>query len=292
MEDLLTPVSTAYKNITEAQEDALVEVQKPREPLPKLSFQATNPQEALKILQNEPDFSNLVAVLKYLDTTNDIFLSSPSALGSQLINVLVSDIVLNYWAVLSEKNGAGKSFKHRKERGLLLSSLRNVTGLGAILARLKALINESKKTTKKDGGPNLVQVLKVYLDILEAILDGESLVNALWEGLQTEPTQKQAVLWREIATLIGSGRLLNAAAEAYSIANESSKTVGEAIWIADGIAYSRWLAGNIRYWARHLQLEHDAPWKYLGELLSKSLRLGYPGIEQSLTCMELKLNLA
>lgn len=278
MEDLLKPVSTAYKDTKEVQEDALVEVQKPREAPPKPSFQASNPEEALKILQSEPDFSNLVEVLRYLDTTKDVTLSSPSAIGSQLINVLVSDVLSNYWSVLSDKNDTGKGFKHAKARGYLLSNLTNVMGIGAILARLKALINESKRADKKDAGQNLAQILRDYLETLEAILHGESFIGRLWEQVQAEPVARQGSLWREVTILFGGGRLLNAAAEAYSIANESSKSIQETTWIADGAAYCRWLAGNIQHWARHLQPEQDAPWKCLSELFLKALRLGYSGI--------------
>lgn len=277
MEGLLTPVSTAYKNIKEVQEDALVEVQKLPEASPRLEFQATSPAEALKVLQNEPDFSNLVSILKYLDTTNAISLSSPSPLGSQLINILVSDITTNYWAVFSEKDVGRKGFKHSKERDLLLRSLRNVAGLGAILARLRALIDQSKVATKNDGGRDLAEVLKDYLDVLEATLQGKTMIKDLWAKLQIEPIPKQLALWREVTALVGGGRLLNAAAEAHSIVNESSKSIGEIVWIADAVKYSHWLANNIQYWATHLALESDTPWKYCSELLSRSLRLGHPG---------------
>src|SRR5690554_5774936 len=103
MEDLLTPMSTIYKSIKENrddQDDALVEVERQSEAPQVHVFQETSPKEALKILQSEPDFSNLISILKYLDTTDAISLSSPGPLSSQLINVLISDIATNYWAIL------------------------------------------------------------------------------------------------------------------------------------------------------------------------------------------------
>ncbi|OBT89939.1 hypothetical protein VE02_01534 [Pseudogymnoascus sp. 03VT05] len=278
MEDLLTPMSTAYKNIKEDQEDALVETKKRREAPQKNEFQARSPQEALEILQNEPDFSNLISILKYLDTTTDISLSSPSPLSSQLINVLVSDIVTNYWAILSEKGKGSKTFKYKRERDLLLNCFRNVTGLGAISARLNVLIDQSKITTKKGDGPNFVESLRDYQSVLEAILHGDAVLQSLWRNLQSEPISKQAALWREVTVLIGGSRLLNSAAEAHSIINESNNTLGETMWVADGVKYSSWIASNIQYWAKHLTLESDRPWKHLTELLSKSLRLGYPDV--------------
>lgn len=269
-------MSTAYKNIKEGQEDALVETKERREAPQRNEFQARNPREALEILQNEPDFSNLSSILKYLDTTTDISLSSPSPLGSQLINVLVSDIVTNFWAILSENGRGPKAFKYKRERDLLLNCFRNVTGLGAISARLNALINQSKITTKKDDGPNLVQSLRDYEIVLEAVLQGDTVLHGLWKDLQSEPISKQTALWREVTVLIGGSRLLNSAAEAHSIINESNHTVGETAWVADGVKYSSWIASNIQYWAKHLPSESDRPWKHLTELLSKSLRLGYP----------------
>lgn len=270
-------MSTAYKNIKDDQEDALVEAQERQEAPKKHEFQATNPEEALKILQNEPDYQNLISVLKYLDSTNAISLSSPSPLGSQLINVLVSDIVTNYWAVFSESDGRRKGFKYKRERDLLLSCLRNVTGLGAITARLNALIDQSKITTKAGQGLNFTQSLRDTQSVLDAVLRGDTILEGLWRNLQDSPISKQPALWREITGFIGGGKLLNAAAEAHSIINKSSNTLDESIWIADGLKYSNWVASNIKYWASHLTLESDRPWKNLTELLSKSLRLGYPG---------------
>ncbi|KFY35767.1 hypothetical protein V494_05610 [Pseudogymnoascus sp. VKM F-4513 (FW-928)] len=278
MEDLLTPMSTAYKNIKEDQEDILVESKKQREPSQKNEFQARSPREALEILQNEPDFSNLISVLKYLDTTRDISLSSPSPLSSQLVNVLVSDIVKNYWAILSEKGKGSKAFKYKRERDLLLGCLRNTSGLGAISARLNALIAQSKITTKKGDGPDLVQLLKDYQNVLEAILHGDTVLQGLWSNLQSEPISKQAALWREVTALVGGSRVLNSAAEAHSIVKESNNTLEENTWISDGTTYNSWVASNILYWAKHLPLDSDRPWKHLTELLSKSLRLGYPNV--------------
>ncbi|KFY31072.1 hypothetical protein V493_01436 [Pseudogymnoascus sp. VKM F-4281 (FW-2241)] len=278
MEDLLTPMSTAYRNIKENQEDALVETKERREAPQRNEFQSRSPREALEILQNEPDFSNLKSILKYLDTTSDVSLSSPSPLSSQLINALVSDIVTNYWAILSEKGKGSKTFKYKRERELLLNCFRNVTGLGAISARLNALIDQCKITTKKADGPNLVQLLRDYESILEAVLHGDTVVQGLWRNLQSEPISKQAALWREVIVLIGGSRLLNSAAEAHSIINESNNTLGETTWVGDGVKYSSWVASNIQHWAKQLTVDSDRPWKHLTELLSKSLRLGYPDI--------------
>ncbi|KFY38918.1 hypothetical protein V495_06279 [Pseudogymnoascus sp. VKM F-4514 (FW-929)] len=278
MEDLLTPMSTAYKNSKEDQEDALVEAKERQKAPQRNEFQATSPAEALEILQNEPDFSNLISILKYLNTTSDISLSSPSPLSSQLINILVSDIVTNYWALLSEKGKGSKTFKYKKERDLFLGCFRNVTGLGAISARLNALIDQSKITSKKRDGPNLTQSLRDYQSILEAILRGDTVLQSLWETLQSEPISKQAALWREVTALVGGSRLLNSAAEAHSIINKSNNSLEETTWVADGVRYSSWVASNIQYWAKHLTFESERPWKHLAELLSKSLRLGYPDV--------------
>lgn len=275
-------MSTAYKNIKEDQEDALVETKERRQAPQRNGFQARSPREALEILQNEPDFSNVLLILKYLATTSDISLSSPSPLSSQLINVLVSDTVTNYWAILSEKGKGSRTFKYKRERDLLLNCFRNVTGLGAISARLNALIEQSKITTKKGDGSNLVQSLTDYQNVLEAILHGDTMIQGLWSNLQSEPISKQAALWREVTALIGGSRVLNSAAEAHSIIKESNNTLRETSWIADGAKYSSWIASNIQCWAKHLTLESDRPWKHLTELLSKSLRLGYPSKKPSL----------
>lgn len=270
-------MSTAYKNSKENQEDALVETKERQKAPQRNEFQARSPAEALEILQNEPDFSNLISILKYLNSTSDISLSSPSPIGSQLMNILVSDIVTNYWAILSEKGKGSKAFKYKRERDLFLGCFRNVTGLGAISARLNVVIDQSKITSKKGDGPNFAHLLRDYQGILEAVLHGDTVLQSLWGYLQSEPISKQAALWREVTALVGGSRLLNSAAEAHSIVNESNHSLEETTWVANGVQYSSWIASNIRYWAKHLTFDSERPWKHLAELLSKALRLGYPG---------------
>jgi telomere length regulation protein len=283
MEGLLTPVSTSYKPSRGIEEDLLKEVQKSPEPSSKPNHPASTPEEALEILRNEPDFDSLRSTLRFLKkdgpTSSNFSLTTPSPLSSQLINALVSDIIPNYWSLLNKNDGAIRGgFQHNAERNLLLYSLRSVTGLSALLVRLKALIQQFKETSKKDERLRFVDQMKVYLEVTETTLSSDAIVQTLWKGLQSQPPPRQRVLWSEVVSLIGGGRLLNTSAESFSIVKEESKDVMESTWISDGLEYSRWLSRNIKSWALSLSLDADIAWRSLPDILSKSMQLGQSGM--------------
>lgn len=280
MEDLLNSVSTAYK--ADKQEDAfLTEVSAP---LPKIrpiqsSIPApSTPDEALEALKSKPDLSSLANVLKYFVEATDINLHLPSPLGSQIINVLVSNIVPNYWSLLSERKKGKGGWSHIKERSRLLEVLRNISGLGAIVAKLKALLEENRRTAKKVDGLNISTVIKDYIELLGAILEDEETLRNLHSTLSNGPRSLQQALWQELVALVGGGRVLSVAAEAQNVLKEASKDVDNSAWIADPSRYSTWIGKNLTTWASQLSMSGDeGAWDALSAMLRKSMRLGYPG---------------
>jgi telomere length regulation protein len=283
MEDLLTPVSTSYKKSKLASNESLVEAQKPAQDLSKSALKPGTLEEALDVLRAEPDLESLSATLKYLThdapSASEFRITHPSAMAAKIINVLVSSILPNYWAVLKETaNGSSRTAStHGLERKMLLSCLRSISGLNAIMARLKALVKVVKEASKKDSRHNQVEALEDHLDVLETLLRGETLVSHLWRDLPAETLAKRKALWHEVTTVIGGGKLLNVAAEATSLINDASAKIREATWIADGTLYSRWIARNIIHWFRDTQRISEGSWNPFSELFAKSVRLGYPG---------------
>jgi telomere length regulation protein len=285
MEGLLTPVSTLYKSQDKKEEAVLIEVPKSSKPITNPTFQASTPTEALEILKNEPDYEALISTLRFLGKSNfDFRVTSPSPIASQLIHVLVSEILPNYWNVLyvPEKNSKGgkqRKIRHQADLELFLTCLRSVTGLNALLLSLKRHIQLSKETKKAVGGPKVQDIITILLQVLSALLEGVQTVEKIWSVIwgSTDPPQKQKTIWNELLGLIGGGKILGTAAEAEDVVNDLSQKIGEKYWIADGSLYSSWLARNISYWATSLPTDSENGWKCCSELLTKSFRLGYTG---------------
>jgi telomere length regulation protein len=204
-------------------------------------------------------------------------------LASQLVHVLVSEIVPNYWNVLQ----AGKKPKSAKqgsssrlsELELVLLCLRSVPGINSVLLSLKRHIQQSKETKKSVGGPNFEELLRVFLQLLQALLEGPQTVGIIWRSIYeaSGPPSKQKTVWNEFLSLVGGGKILGIAAEAEDVINELSKKVGEKHWIADSSLFSSWLARNLTFWIKNLSTDSDTASKCCGELLSKTFRLGYTG---------------
>jgi telomere length regulation protein len=286
MEGLLTPVSTSYKSQDKKEEVGLVEVPKATKSITKPTFQASTPLEALEILKNEPDHEALISTLRFLGRASpDFSITSPSPVASQLVHVLVSEILPNYWNILyqpekkNSKERKQRKSKHTPDLELFITCLRSVTGLNAILLSLKRHIQASKEAKKAVGGPDLQDVLTILLQALTAILEGDQTVEKIWRVIwdTTDPEIKQKAVWNEFLGLIGGGKLLGTAAEAEDVINDLSQKVGEKYWVADGNLFSSWLALNITHWANGLLPESQNGWKCCTELLSKSFRLGHTG---------------
>jgi len=286
MEGLLNPVSTSYKSKDKKEDASLVEVPRASKAITKPTFQASTPEEALEILKNEPDYEALISTLRFLGKSNHGFnITSPSPVASQLVHVLVSETLPNYWNVVYEPEGKNsKGGKQRNNRRLpdlelFLTCLRSVTGLNAILLSLKRHIQLSKETKRAIGGPNVQDILTVLLQALSALLEGDRSVERIWSTIYASsgPPQKQRTIWNEFLSLVGGGKILGTAAEVEDIVNDLSQNIGEKYWIADGSLYSSWLARNISYWVKCLPTDSLNGWKCCSELLTKTFRLGYTG---------------
>lgn len=288
MEALLLPVSTSYT----PKKDLLIEVSKgeaPKRVKQSSLVQASTPEEALEILKNEPDYEALLSTLRFLHKSTSKFnIHSPGPLASQLIQVLVTEIVPNYWAVLRDSDGRhtlvqknGKS-KNKGHSELLLSCLRSVPGFGAMALKIKQDIKITRSTNNKVGEKGGHQNLSSLLQVLEKLLEGETAVQILWETVVcasgVQATRKG--LWKEALAIFG-GKLSGLVAESEDLLKASKAETSQACWIADGSLYAGWLSENICSWVQALRTDDEQGWKACGELLSKSLRLGHTGIRLS-----------
>ncbi len=237
----------------------------------------------MELLKSEPDHDTLISTLRYLTTCAGFYIQSPSPLASQLVHVLVAELVPNYWNVLQ----AGKRTKPAKQGSsskasglqLLLSCLRSVSGINAVVLSLKRNIQQSKESKKSVGGPNFEELLRIFLQLLQELLEGSQTVEIIWRSIYevSGPQSKQNTIWTEFLGLVGGGKIIGIAAEAEDIINGLSKKFSEKYWVADGSLFSSWLARNLTYWVRNLSTGSENLSKCCGELLSKSFCLGYTG---------------
>ena len=161
----------------------------------------------------------------------------------------------------------------------MLSCLRSVSGINSVLLSLRRHIQQSKESKKAVGGPNFEELLRIFLQLFQALLDGSQTVEIIWRSIYegSTPQSKQKTIWNEFLGLVGGGKILGIAAEAETVVNELSKKIGEKHWVADGGLFSLWLARNLSHWIKFLPSGSENASKCCGELLSKSFRLGHTG---------------
>ncbi|KAK3904610.1 telomere length regulation protein-domain-containing protein [Staphylotrichum tortipilum] len=286
MDELLRPSSIVRTTKSEAEPGFLLELStsagnqhsiKERQPKPAHKT-PTTPADALEILKTEPDYDSLISALAFLSRheapgSSLTSIKQPSPLSAQLVQVLVSEIVPNYWALLIEDADQPKTSALR----LLLYCLSSITGVNAILVRLKALTAEAKsEAAAKARRPDIALGLGILLDLLCRLLQGDGwLLEAfrLATSGHDGPARARPRL-QEIVATFGGGRIVSLAAEADEIVKSDapSKQAGD-IWPADSLQYTQWLGRNTAKLASDPSNDEA---KATSDLFAKALRLGHP----------------
>jgi telomere length regulation protein len=283
MEGLLTPVSTSYNPSKDGLIETLVEVPKSSKVQERLVRTATTPEGALEILRNQPDFDTLTVLLSYIEeessSGSDFNIRSPSPVAAQLVNVLVAEIIPSYWTILRGRAQHEQQFPSRDsgreaERLQLLACLRSVTGLNAILIRLRALLQQRKEDQKQVAGSKSLEELKDMVEVIQDLLE-DDIISKVSHDLQNANPGKSTALWQEFSALLGGGKILSVVAETEASIQELSQRLENPFWAASGSLYCTWLGQSIARWVANMPLEDSLPWKRCSILLSRSFRLGY-----------------
>ncbi|KAI6249814.1 DNA replication checkpoint protein tel2 [Erysiphe necator] len=245
----------------------------------EICLSITTAKEALKFLQNEPNYQDLISILRYICQQNsDIDICSPSPLSAQLVHVLVSDIVPSFWNILSGSDFQS-CLKIKPELRLLISCLQNIASLNSIILRLKQYIQLSKTSNNVIGqGPSIQEYLKIYLDLLGVLLSDDGLIEKIWRNSikNLENPLEQRGIWKEILVKFSNGEIIGICAEAEDLFKNLSKNFNQKCWLSCGRQYSHWLARNILFWARNVPKTSEIDLKCCADLFGKSLSLGYP----------------
>lgn len=276
MEGLLTPVKTTiFDTISAEPHLAVVEFKSPNGQPKNGTFQS--PEDILNALKSKPDSELLTKVLRWLEPgavkPDKINTKIPSPKAAQIIFLLVSEIIPDYWVTWQ---GADNPVLLNQKK-LLLRCLSSVSGLGAVAARLRVFIDltEDARSEAKVTQGSKSKALEELLDVLESLLQGKKFISRIWtdiSSLVSIPSQRR-LLWRDFITTIAGGRVLSLAAEADHIVNQSSPDTRKRCWLGDGSQYSSWLGQNLAYSLIGQVQNLEA----LAQLFSRALKLGHTG---------------
>ena len=280
MDDFFTPISTTYTKPKESQSlGGKAGLHETVAPIPKRSPGGiSSPEDALEALKAQPDYDTLITVLKYLSkpgqgaTSFSIHVSSPQS--AQITQLLVNEIAPNYWPLLQEGSLGNQDSESRgrtTDLDLFLECLRSLTGLNVVVLRLRALVQEIKSGKGGPKRPDLALNINLVLELLCSLLEGSGTVRSIWLGA-TDGTSKSHYATVELVSSLARGKVVALAAEAEALAGDSRSS---SHWVSDGHQYSKWLALSVASWVKSGPSDEEL--KVCGELLVRSLSLGYPG---------------
>lgn len=274
MEELLRPVGQVHRKTEE-----LLTISKPvkKTAVSKSEFKGASPEEALEALKSEPGYEDLISVLQYLQQgsrgnhTFDIL--QPSPLAAQIIHVLVTEIVPNYWDVINDDSAKGRK---SRDLNLLLECLLSVTGINAAIAYMKALMQQGTSNPKGAKQSNTVMNLVSVMGLTGHLLQPENQVRRIWKNLapSLENPSKARAIRQEFISLVAGGKIVSLSAEAEFLLREAEASK-QNFWIADSKAYVQWIGANLVTWISEEQ-EDDAT-KLCADILTRSLKLGHAG---------------
>ncbi|OTA93893.1 hypothetical protein M434DRAFT_72349 [Hypoxylon sp. CO27-5] len=274
MEDLLTPVSQTYRK--SSQNDELLEISKSSGPaaVAKTEFHGSSPEEALDVLKNQPSYDTLLSTLKYLQKgiqgKHAFDIRKPTPQGAQLVHVLVTEIVPNYWTVLRDASmGQSKGDAH-----VLITCLQSISGINAALAYLRALLKEAKSDPKSLKDSHVGFNLSFVLELLSKLLHDDDDIKRIWGSIASLGSQTQIRPMRqELISLFTSGKIVSLSAEAEDLCRQTDQLKGD-FWLSNTKLYIDWLGRNVVQCVESGTNEDDL--KLCAEVSTRAMRLGNP----------------
>lgn len=276
MEQFITQIQTKSK--IETQDDiTIAEPQQRRAETQEFSI--NSPEDVLEALRSKPDLKLVSRILQWLtsckDQSSDIQIRQLGPKAVQIIYALVNNTIPEYWHILSG-NGASE---YTKQRRRVIMCLRSVAGIGAIISRVRDLLSRLKGSQISATLPaaDKSQALDELLNILEGILDGNECINLIWRAIHAcdEQISPKSLQWKDLLSLVASGKLLAIAAEASSVSNDGGRELKDGSWIGNGNLYTTWLGRNIQYMNNNVRQDDVEGRRSTSQLLSKALSLGY-----------------
>lgn len=275
MDALLTPVSQTYRK--SSQPDDLFKPSKHAEdaPVVRPEFRGSSSEEALETLRSQPSYDTLLSALKYLQQGlqgKHVFdIRKPSPQSAQIVHVLVTEIVPNYWTLLRDSSTS----RSKKDAGVLIACLQSLTGINAVLAYLRALLKEAKSDPKNLKNSHAAFNLCFALELLSRLIHGDDDVQNIWNSIHSLDNPAQVRPMRqELITLFASGKIVSLSAEAEDICRQADQ-LKDGIWMSNSKSYIDWLARNLVRCVRS-QADEDTL-KLCADISTRAMRLGNSG---------------
>lgn len=284
MEGLLQAVSTSYTKPTLSTKDKNID-DVPSTQLSIVPASCLKAEDVCELLRNQPSPESLLSVLQGLVKPDSrIDLHSPSPVNAQIVHLLATEIVPAYWEDADDEQ-SNSNRPHMPDDSvascarLLPWCFRNVGGLNAILFNVRRTIQEHNEIGHSHGKASMVKSLKIFISLLKAVVDGDVSIEDLYAGVaRAQPDSAQKRMRQELMGILAGSKVLNIAAEAERVINQSSSALPARLWLADGLAYCAWIGRNVDSWSMSLSKASDLAWKSCADFLSRSLRLGHTGV--------------
>ena len=260
MDELLTPVITKKSTKPAASQKNSIST--------AISRHVNDFDDALVILTDSPTAAELSQVVFFLRTGSH----DQDVKAVQAANVIVTEIIPDWWPSIKRDQDLDDL------KASLLDYLCDITCLGRLVSRLKLLTLQVKSASVADH----VEPLDVFVDVLREVLNAEDTISKLYSRcVLVSSAGGRAAAWREIISLLASGRIISIVAEAEDLISRNAKG-SKSSWISQGALYCRWLAHNISapLVDKHAKDDSVIGLPELATLLGKALMLGYQGMHQ------------
>ncbi|TID17367.1 Telomere length regulation protein [Venturia nashicola] len=268
MDELLRPVKTKIIVVEE--------IKTGQHESPKLlTARIESPEDALQILKDSPSWNQVQEVLILLtQSTNGNFnIKQPGALTAQLIQALVTQTLPDFWTMLKKEKTPAPT------KSMFTAALFSVSGIGALLSRLKVLTMACSLAAKPGQTSISPLQLRYVLEVLEEILRPETMFTSLWSScvLLGQTLLQRTVLWKEFVSLVASGKLMSSFAEAEDLLKRSGEKY-RPLWVPKGSEYTRWLARNVSNMIKTADTQGTETFSASKTMCSKALTIGYSDI--------------
>lgn len=277
MEELLTPVSQTYRSSNQPGDLLSLSNTAKARAEPQINFRASTPGEALEGLKGQPGYDDLLHILKWLRDgtkgTHQFDIRKPNPQSAQIVHVLVTEIVPNYWTLLKESSA---SQKKSQPDSLLITSLQSIGGLNSTLAYIRALLHEARKDPKglkhSPATPNLAPVL----DLVACMLKHNAPIQSIWQAVSSTENNagKIRALGQDFVSLIAGGKVVSLAAEAEDVLQQADMLEGPS-WVANSKLYAEWLGNHLVDWTQSKPTAGNL--QMIADLTGRGLKLGHSG---------------
>ena len=230
----------------------------------------------MAVLKSEPGYEALLSVIAYLrkgiQGKHAFDIRAPSSQAAQLVHVLSTEIIPNYWTVLTEDTESSET----SDLENLLTCLRSIPGINALLTYLRALLREAKADPKGLKQSHTAFNIGFTLDALTRLLQPEDATRHVWSPVKALDNPAHArPLQQEFITLFTNGRIISLTAEAEDTLRQAEQARDET-WLADSKAYIDWLSRNLVQWIKEDTSDDER--KLCADITARATRLAHSGM--------------